>query len=238
MTEIAAATTPAGRRTRLTLLDAFGVWGATQVRLPLSAQRLVAFLALHEHPLQRAYVACSLWLDSPDERAHANLRSALWRIQRTGLRLVRVAGSQLVLDEDVSVDLREARTLARRVVEDPTGVDDVDPLSLAGELLPDWYDDWLVFEREQHRQLRLHALELLCDRLTRDGRVAKALEAGLAAVMSEPLRESAHRAVIRAHLAEGNRAEAIRQYELCRRVLQSQLGIEPSPSIAALLREA
>src|SRR4029077_18810447 len=52
--------------------------------------------------------------------------------------------------------------------------------------------------------------------------------AGLAAVAGEPLRESSHRAVIRAHLADGNVAEAVRQYRLCRRLLNDHLGLEPS----------
>ena len=39
-----------------------------------------------------------------------------------------------------------------------------------GELLPDWYDDWVLLERERFRQLRLHALDALCDDLTRAGR--------------------------------------------------------------------
>ena len=47
------------------------------VQLPLSAQRVVAFLALHERPLQRLYVAGSLWLDTTEARANASLRTAL-----------------------------------------------------------------------------------------------------------------------------------------------------------------
>jgi DNA-binding SARP family transcriptional activator len=48
------------------------------------------------------------------------------------------------------------------------------------------------------------------------------------------LRESAHRALIRVHLAEGNRFEAQRQYDLCRRLLRDRLDIEPSPQLEAL----
>src|SRR5439155_9485234 len=101
--------------------------------------------------------------------------------------------------------------------------------------LPDWYDDWLLFERERFRQVSLHALEVLADQLVRAGELSRALEAALSAVRSEPLRESAHRAVIRVHLAEGNRAEAIRHYELCRRLLRERLGVRPSPMLAELI---
>jgi len=83
----------------------------------------------------------------------------------------------------------------------------------------------------------LHALDTLCERLTTGGRLEEALEAGLCAVAAEPLRESAHRAVVRVHLEEGNTAEAIRQYRLCRRLLKEQLGVEPSPRMLQLFEE-
>jgi DNA-binding SARP family transcriptional activator len=98
-------------------------------------------------------------------------------------------------------------------------------------LLPACYDEWVLTERERFRQLRLHALEALCDRLTARGRYGEAIDAGLAAVCAEPLRESGHRAVIKAHLAEGNNAEARRQYETYRKVLRDELGVEPSPGL-------
>jgi DNA-binding SARP family transcriptional activator len=233
---VAAAKRPTGRRLHLGLLDSFELTaGGKPVRLPLSAQRLLAFVALHQHPLQRQFVACSLWLDYPEERAHANLRTALWRIHHSNLPLVRVDRARLALDDSVIVDLREAEALARRIIDPSSELDELEPWPLDRELLPDWYDDWLVFERERHRQLRLHALEALCERLTAAGRIDEAVQAGLAAVASEPLRESAHRVVIRAHLAEGNACEALRQFELCRQLLHEHLGIGPSQLLAELV---
>lgn len=205
--------------------------------LPLSAQRLLAFVALHERPVQRPYVAGSLWLDSPEERAYANLRSALWRLHRCGVRLVESFGQRLALDPHVVVDLREAEVLAHRALDGSTAdVFDVEVSIFSSDLLPDWYDEWIVLERERYRQLRLRALDTLCERLTRAGRLDAALEVGLAAVAGEPLRESSHRAVVRVHLADGNVAEAIRQYRLCRRLLREQLDLEPSDQMAELLR--
>lgn len=217
-------------RTILKLLDGFDLTcGGRSVALPSSAQRLLAFVALHERPQLRSYVAGSLWLDSAEERANANLRSALWRLHRNGLRVMECRGQRLALDGDVAVDLRESEALAHRVLESHAGDElEVDPSALSGELLPGWYDDWILFERERFRQLRLRALDTLCDRLTEAGRLDAALEVGLAAVAGEPLRESSHRAVIRAHLADGNVAEAVRQYRLCRRLLNDHLGLEPS----------
>ena len=78
-------------------------------------------------------------------------------------------------------------------------------------------------------------LEALCERLAEGGDYAGAIEAGLAAVRDEPLRESSHRALIRAHLAEGNSSEALRQYGIFRGMLRNELGLDPSPRMEALL---
>jgi DNA-binding SARP family transcriptional activator len=221
----------------LHLLDGFRLIGDDgQASLPFGAQRVVAFVALHDHPLLRAHVAGSLWLESFEDRAAANLRSALWRIQRVEPRLIDVSSGFLRLGEDVAFDLRESESLARVVLrEDAVVGGEVELSCLAGDLLPDWYEDWVLFERERFRQLRLRALERLCDLLMRAGRRSEALDAGLLSVAGEPLRESAHRAVMRVHLADGNTGEAIRQYQLCEQLLRDHLGIEPSSMIRELL---
>jgi DNA-binding SARP family transcriptional activator len=224
--------------TSLALLNAFELrCGGRLVSLPLSAQRLLAFVALHEHPLQRAFVAGTLWIDSSDERAGASLRSCLWRLNRPGHLLVEATGTQLRLAPRVDVVLRRSLALARRLLDGTADGEDlqVSEAMLGGELLPDWYDDWLLFERERFRQISLHALEALAERLVRSGDAVRALEAALSAVRAEPLRESAHRVLIRVHLAEGNRGEAVRQYEVCRRLLRERLGVEPSAQLDALL---
>ena len=227
---------PAESRTRLVLLGAFAVeHDGSRLDLPPSAQRVLAFVALHPHPLQRAYVAGSLWPDSSEERAHACLRSALWRLGRDGHRLVTGPPPLLQRGKDVEVDLREAERQARAALDGGSDGDLVTALARGGDLLPDWYDDWVLLERERYRQLRLRALDGLCERLARAGRLTEAFDAGLASVTSDPLRESAHRALVRMHLAEGNVGEAVRQYQLCRRLLNEQLGLEPSPLMDELV---
>ncbi len=223
---------------RVTLLNAFELsCRGAAVPMPMSVQRLVAFVALHPHPVLRPYVAGSLWPDTFDDRASANLRSGLWRLHHTGLSVIEAAGQHLRLHADVQVDLREAEALARRALDDDCAEGlDLEPSVLARDLLPDWYDDWVLIERECFRQFRLQALDALCERLIQAGRLREALEAGLSSMAGEPLRESAHRALIRVHLADGNPGEAIRQYRFCRRLLRERLGIEPSNRIKELIR--
>lgn len=111
----------------------------------------------------------------------------------------------------------------------------IDPAVLSDDILPEWSEEWLLSTREWFRQVRLHALEALCGRLCREARFGEALEAGLAAIACEPLRESSHRAVVRAHLAEGNAAEALRQYRSYRRLLRHELGLPPSAQFQELI---
>lgn len=206
------------------------------VSVPTGAQRLVAFLALNGGVLTRVYVAGTLWMDYSQQAANANLRTTLWRLRQLPCSLVDTTATHLSLSPRVVVDIHDKAAIAQRLSVDCTHCDDDElrAIAVAGELLPDWYEDWVVIDRERFRQARLHALESACYSLIRAGRYDKAIEVGLAAVVDEPLRESAHRAVMRAHLAEGNRVEALRQYDLCRRFLSDHLGFTPSPETERL----
>jgi DNA-binding SARP family transcriptional activator len=231
--------------TRVGLLDGFalerGVDGVQTAvdDLPRCAQRLIAHLSLCGRPA-RAAVAGQLWPDVPEDHAHGSLRSALWRVQKAVPGLVEVSGGALGLAGGVSVDVREFKDWARRVLDPNAAVDRVmaPELALRGELLPGWYDDWVLLERERLRQLRLHALEVLADKLARAGRYGEAVQAAYAAVRTEPLRESAHRALVRVHLAEGNVVEAVRAYGACRDMLAHEIGVAPTPQMEALMSRA
>jgi DNA-binding SARP family transcriptional activator len=225
---------------RLTLLGGWQLLrSGARLYLPVSGQRLLAFLCLHGRS-SRSSLAGTLWPEASDRHAYGSLRSALWRVQKSHAGLLVCGGDELALDASVGVDVGDLLKDIGRLLD---GV--VPPMGstlpqhlLDGELLPGWYDDWVLFERERLRQLRLHALEALALALAGQRRFAAAVDAGLAAVRTEPLRESAHRAVVRVHLAEGNVTEALRQYELCRRLFKAELGLEPSPLLTDLLPAA
>ncbi|HEX9711570.1 MAG TPA: BTAD domain-containing putative transcriptional regulator [Actinomycetota bacterium] len=223
---------------RLGLLGSFSLHDGTEsVRLPLNAQRLVCFLALHDGELLREHVAGSLWGDATEHRAAGSLRSALWRLGHAIAPVVEVTHAHLRLSPRVIVDVRATEALARRILDDSNELSeaDMDEISLSRDLLPDWTEDWVLIKREYHNQLRLRALEALCRRLSATGRFVQATRAGLLAVSGEPLRESAQRALIAAHLAEGNVASARRQYDSFRSLLRKELNLEPSPDMQALV---
>jgi DNA-binding SARP family transcriptional activator len=174
----------------------------------------------------------------PESHAQASLRSALWRLQKLVPGLVDTSGGLLLLAEGVQVDVRELDAWARQVQDPRSGERQMNlpDVGLCGDLLPGWYDDWVLLERERLRQLRMHALETVARRLADVGRYGDALQAAYAAMRAEPLRESAHRIVIHLHLAEGNVGEALRAYEQFRVLVADELGVPPSEHMARLVR--
>ncbi len=198
--------------------------------VPHSVERVLAFLALTDHAVSRAKLAGSLWLNASDQRAANNLRTALWRLRRAGAQLVSTGPDRVVLSSAVRVDVAELSALSRRLIHRPDAADleDLPVLVECGELLPDWDDGWVVADRERFRLLRLEALEHAASALIERRHLGRALIAALAAVHTEPLRESARRLVVQVHLCEGNAAEALRSYGDFRTLLRSELGIEPS----------
>jgi len=184
--------------------------------------------------MPRAYVAGTLWPDVDDDRAGANLRSTVWRARRA-CPVISANGDAVGVAPGTAIDVIDLVDTARRLgdgIELPATA----TAGFADELLPGWYDDWVLVWRERWRQIRLHALEALAARYTAAGDFPRAVETGMQAVRTEPLRESAHRVVIAAHLAEGNAVEAIRQYRWCRQVLAEDLGAAPSPILENLIR--
>jgi DNA-binding SARP family transcriptional activator len=222
---------------RLTLMRGFELTcDGLRISLPRSAQRLIAFLALNQRPMLRRYVACMLWLDSSEAQSTASLRTALWRLRRPGHHLIDLDGDCLSIAGDLAVDVHRLEIAARRVGHSDAILEaaELNELTAGGELLPGWYEDWVLLERERTRQLWLQTLEAACEGLTLAGRHAEAVVTALAAVEAEPLRESAHRALIKAHLGGGNRAEALRQFGLYAEALKRELQLEPSDEMQEL----
>jgi DNA-binding SARP family transcriptional activator len=226
------------RLTQLSLLGTFRLsHRGTPLRVGASGERLLALLAMRRRPANRRSVAGKLWPERTEERAAGNLRNVIWRLPGG---LVEAAGDQLTLSGDVHCDVSDFAARAQRLVDGVPceSLGDLDCELYAADLLPAWDEEWVLIERERIRQLRIHALDALSVGLTAAGRYSDGVAAGLAAVEAEPLRETAHRAVIMAHLAEGNSGEAIRQYERFRALLARELGLRPSLALTELIRRA
>jgi len=225
---------------RVGLLGRFALtWDVAPVGLAPGAQRLLAYLALSGRAVKRDLAAGVLWPAVSEERAHMSLRSALTRLRARMPGVVRGEGPDVSLAVGVRVDLHQAQVVARGLLG-PADVrrrygDARAIAALSAELLPGWYEEWVLLEAETWRQLRLHALEALAGLLADTGRFGNAVAAAQAAVAADPLRESPHAALIEAHMSEGNQSEALRAFERYRQRLGDTLGLEPTDRLRALL---
>jgi DNA-binding SARP family transcriptional activator len=207
------------------------------VHLGRREERLLAFLAMHGTS-HRPYVAGTLWPNSDESRALNSLRAAVLRVRRAAPEILDVDGSTLTLPESVVVDLVELIHCAELVIRhNRCDVERAEYLLGTPELLPGWYDDWVMFERERLHHRRIRALEVLARHQLDEGHPELAVAAARDAVSFEPLRESARRLLIRAHMASGNRALAAGVFAEYRSDLARDLGIEPSPELLRELRD-
>ncbi|WP_214406934.1 AfsR/SARP family transcriptional regulator [Pseudonocardia lacus] len=208
-------------------------------QLPEGGRRILALVALRHSRLERRAVAGELWPVGGDRRAAGNLRSALWRLRCAGVELLEVDGGTLALRPDTTVDVRLASEWAMRLIQGrhrPTDLHGTGWQAAAMDLLPGWYDDWLMFERERLRQRLLHGLEAMSRVLVVADRAAEAVDAALTAVAADPLRESAQQVLAEAHLACGNVDDCVHGIEQYSELLRCQLGVVPGPRLLGLLK--
>ena len=214
--------------------------GRPAVDLPSGPQHLIAYLALHGRSA-RTLAAATLWPDHTDQVAAGRLRAVLWRLRHrhTDLPpLLEISDTSLSLASDVVVDVDGFVTAAGRLIR-CTGEPDEDTAATvlgSAELLPGWYDDWVLAARERLQQLRLGALDALADIRRSQQRRHEALQAAFAATGIEPLHESAHRTIALTHLDNGDIVEAVEHYKQFRAMLDSELGLPPSEQFTNLIQ--
>jgi SARP family transcriptional regulator, regulator of embCAB operon len=102
----------------LVMLGGFRLlWETSVVGVPRASQRLLVLLALHGGAVQRAAVAGALWPDVAERRAYCNLRATLARLGCTARKALATSKLELGLAQGVTVDLRRAQALARRLLD-------------------------------------------------------------------------------------------------------------------------
>ena len=201
-------------------------------------ERVLALLAVRG-PQHRSSFAGALWPDSTEARARANLRTSLVRLRALVPGLVTTSRSTVYLEQDLDVDLWEVTDHLDRI--ERTHVLDCASLraSLAAvrgpDLLPGWYDDWALFERERLQHRRISALNDLASELLDVGQNALAVTAAEEAFRLEPLLESSAGLLIRAHLDAGNRSTALLTYRRFHDLLNRELGVPPSRALTELV---
>lgn len=229
--------------------------GGFQARLPSGgmltlpkkkAQALLAYLALRPgqaHP--RDKLATLLWGDTGEEQARHSLRQTLFAL-RQALPMT-TPPCLLVTDETIalnpaSVDV-DVATFTRLVAEGtPRALEQAVAL-YQGDLLEglgvkeEAFEEWLMTERERLRELALEALAKLLAHQTKAESAEAAIQTAVQLLALDPLQEAAHRALMRLYIRQRRRGAALRQYQVCVRVLQRELGVEPEEETKQLYQE-
>jgi TolB-like protein/Tfp pilus assembly protein PilF len=222
--------------------------GETTIRTSLTrkAKALVAYLALMGARGQsREKLAELLWGNSAEEQARANLRQALSSIRKAlngdGAAYLVTDGDQISLaGQDIDLDVASFEHLVAKATPDALKHaaalykgDLLDGFSLKEES----FEAWARAERERLRRLASDALTKLIAHCDEVGDTERCVETAARLLTLDPLREAAHRILMRAYAAQGRQASALKQFEACRDILRRELGVEPEPETIALYRE-
>jgi DNA-binding SARP family transcriptional activator len=201
-------------------------------------QRLIAALAVRG-PAIRSCLAGLLWPGNPESRALESLRVSVHLISRQAPGLIVSEGASLSLTGRIDVDLHRVKARTRMLNEDCSNVTASIFAELRdAELLPGWYEDWVLFEQDRLRQDRLRAFTAMSKQLLEQGEFEVAGAAAEAALEIEPLYETAVRFLFTAELQRGNPAAAVRCYERYRMRLEKNMGLQPSESFKGLIEHA
>ncbi|MDQ1060412.1 DNA-binding SARP family transcriptional activator [Arthrobacter globiformis] len=222
---------------RLSLLQSWQlISGAHIVRVSARQQKLITALALYG-PRPRSYLIGLLWPECSEPRALESLRVSLHLVRKQVPGLLINSGAVLSLSDEVDVDLNLVRAQIRQLSQQGlkgNAASCLQQLSDA-ELLPGWYEDWIVFEQTRLRQGRLRALLVIAtESLTRCD-YETAVEASEAALELEPLYEKAVGILIQAERQQGNNAAAYQAFERYEMQLKADTGLVPSETIRGLM---
>ena len=194
------------------------------------AQSLLAWLILHPGIAhRREQIAGIFWPDATEENAQNNLRHALWRLRRaipepfvqTDKITIRwVAESDWRLDV---ADLTASPAAA-------TTADDLIPAlhACGGELLPGFYDEWVIRERERLAALYADRIARLLELLLAEERWRETSDWAEQWIAQGSTPEPAYRALMTAHASQGNTAAALAAYQRCVEALERELDAPPS----------
>lgn len=201
---------------------------------------LLAYLAVRSKPVGREELAALLWQDLSSDRSRSNLRYVLHQISTLlpGCLEIRRHTIQFVTPPRCWIDLF--------ALQDCLALNTTEALEeglalYRGEFMEGLYIDdapefeaWLVIERERWRQKISGAFAALVKQQRKHGNADAVLRSVERWLTLERWQEAAHCAKMEILAQQGQHEAALAQYELCRKILETELGVEPGPEIQAL----
>ncbi|HEX5836593.1 MAG TPA: BTAD domain-containing putative transcriptional regulator, partial [Anaerolineales bacterium] len=202
-------------------------------------QSLFAYLALTAGTShRREKLAGIFWPDTQEETARKHLRQELWRVRKTLSAQHNGAGDYLLADE-FTIAFNRSSDYWLDVAHLERQNADLDSLAASlsvyqGELLPGFYEDWILLERERIQSIFNAKMGQLLDRLVASERWAAVQEQGERWLALGNTPEAAFRALMLAHGALGDMVQVSTIYQRCISELNEKFGIEPSAETRAL----
>jgi predicted ATPase/DNA-binding SARP family transcriptional activator len=212
-------------------------------------QTLLAYLLLHRQaPQSRQRLAFTMWPDSTDDQARANLRKLLHTLRQA----LPNADAYLALDTHTvqwrpdaafwldTAEFQDALEAARISVDPADKLQRLEgALALyRGPLLPNNYDDWIIPLREEYLQAYAAGLNQLVTGLEQAGAYQQAVRYARRWQQQDPLDEAAVIHLLRLYAVSGDRAGVRRAYQICTAALQQELDAEPGPETQAAYKAA
>ncbi|MFZ6028481.1 MAG: AAA family ATPase [Chloroflexota bacterium] len=217
--------------------------------LPLPAGKtrdLLAYLIFHRGcAISRDILAGTFWPEQANERARRMLSQALWQIRSAlgpAAACLITKGDEVCfapgVDDwlDVTVFEQAYSSFAENTSSDSSCLSQAVALYQA-DFLAGCYDDWALLAQERLRERYLEMLGWLIALYKQAGDFEAALSYARRLVAVDPLRESIHQELMRLYHLLGRERAALEQYETLRRVLASELRVEPSAATVVLARE-
>ncbi len=212
---------------------------------------LLKLLALQSgHRLHRYQAMDRLWPDLPPRRSAAQLYKAVHHVRQAFATVDSTLPPDALLeirDEVLSLKApRGVRTdveLFEELAQAATRERDLSLLRKAvtayrGDLLPtDLYEEWAAEHRDALQERFLELLVRLGEEYLGAGYLSEAGDVFRQVLAREPIREEAHRGLMRIYAARGSDARALHQYQLCKEVLVEELGVDPSTETTQLYQE-
>lgn len=211
-----------------------------------AVKALLGYLTLFRHRFHAREVLAGLfWGDSSEKRARSCLSTTLWRLRKvlepdrntTGTYLVTTSMGEVGFNQesnhwlDIDVFEKKVKLFLTRPTESFKS-EEANQLEKAlnlhtGELMEGFYDDWALRERERLRTLYVNGQIHLLHHYSHHNAWEKGLACAQKILNLDPLREEIHREMMRLYFKNGERAQALRQYENCREILAAELGVAP-----------
>jgi DNA-binding SARP family transcriptional activator len=226
-----------------------------EVKMTHSIQRLLVYLILfRDRTHQREVLAEILWGDKDQARSRDSLNTALWHLRKTIESCGINRDAYLLSDHPDEIGFNTSGPLwldVKEFQDDTNQVTQTQPSDALeaqlsklehaiglyrGDLLEGFYDDWVLREREFLRNRYLSTLICLMGAYQKHSEYEKSLSCGQKILDLDPLREEIHRSMIQLYIETGQRALAVRQFELCRVTLARELRIEPMEETQELYR--